>query len=181
MKIRAIAAVGLAAGLLLSGPAWSQDTDDEAGDPLEPINRVVSGFNSIFRTLLLDPLVDGYQAVTPEFIQEGLSNATSNLTEPVTIGSSLLQGDFENAGTAAERFIINSTIGIGGLVDPASDMGLEQRQEDLGQAFAAHGVGAGPHIVVPTTDTYRLKKTPSCSIWPTAGHSRRSRRWPAPR
>ncbi len=118
-------------------------------DPLESINRVTSGFNSVFRGVVLDPLVDGYQAVTPDPIQEAISNSVSNLSEPLTIGSSLLQGDTDNASVATQRFLINTTVGLGGTQDPATDMGIEQRQEDLGQAFGANGMAPGPHIVLP--------------------------------
>lgn len=73
----------------------------------------------------------------------------SNIDEPVTAISNLFQGDTENAETATKRFFINTTVGVGGLSDPATDMGLEQREEDLGQAFGAGGMAPGPHIVVP--------------------------------
>ena len=121
----------------------------QPNDPFESINRVTSGFNSVVRGMVLDPIVDGYQAVTPEPVQDAVSNAVSNLSEPVTAVSSLLQGDTENAGTATKRFFINTTAGVGGLSDPATGMGYEQREEDLGQAFGAGGMEAGPHIVLP--------------------------------
>lgn len=118
-------------------------------DPLEQINRFTSGFNAILRGAVIDPLVDGYQAVTPDPLQKAISNAVSNISEPITIGSSLLQGDTENASTATKRFLINTTIGLGGTSDPATEMGYEQRQEDLGQAFGANGMAPGPHLVLP--------------------------------
>ena len=120
-----------------------------ANDPLEPINRVTSGFNAVVRGMIIDPLVDSYQAVTPEPVQDAVSNAVSNITEPVTAVSSLLQGDTENAATATKRFFINTTVGLGGTSDPATGLGLEQREEDLGQALGASGVAPGPHIVLP--------------------------------
>jgi len=87
--------------------------------------------------------------VTPDEIEGAVSNAVSNLSEPVTAISSILQRDSENAGNAIQRFLVNSTVGIGGLGDPAGEMGIESREEDLGQAFAANGVEAGPHLVLP--------------------------------
>lgn len=126
-------------------------------DPLEPINRVTSGFNSMFRGLILDPLISGYKAVTPEGVQEAISNAAQNLSEPITAVSSLLQGDTDNAGNATKRFLVNSTAGVGGLGDPASDMGIESRQEDLGQAFGAGGMEPGPHIVLPILGPSNLR------------------------
>ncbi|MBO6950159.1 MAG: VacJ family lipoprotein [Rhodospirillales bacterium] len=118
-------------------------------DPLEPINRFTSGFNRAMRGAIIDPLVDGYQYVTPQPVQTSVSHFFSNLTEPVTAVSSLLQGDTENAENATGRFFVNTTIGIAGLSDPATDMGMEQRREDLGQAMAVNGVDTGPHIVLP--------------------------------
>jgi len=141
----------LIAGSALAGENTppANESAQQTSDPFETINRVTSGFNSVVRGLVIDPIVDGYQAVTPEPMQEAVSNAVSNLSEPVTAVSSLLQGDAENAGTATKRFIINSTVGLGGLSDPARDMGLDSREEDLGEALGANGMEAGPHIVLP--------------------------------
>ena len=122
---------------------------DKVEDPLEGINRFTSGFNRIFRGAIVDPLVDGYQAITPEPVQDALGKAAANLNEPVTAVSSFLQGDTENAGNATKRFLINSTLGIGGLNDQATEMGYESRQEDLGQAAGHPGGEAGAHIVLP--------------------------------
>ena len=125
------------------------DAGAKDDDPLESLNRVTSEFNNLFRGLILDPLIDGYKAVTPEGLQQAISSAAKNLAEPVTAVSSLLQGDTENAGNATKRFLVNSTVGVGGLADPATDMGIHSRQEDLGQAFGANGMEPGPHIVLP--------------------------------
>ena len=145
------------AAISVSVPAQAQKAPDETpaaagtqvNDPLEPINRVTSGFNRVVRSAIINPLVDGYKAVTPEPVQKGVSNIISNLTEPITIGSSLLQGDTENAANSTQRFIVNSTLGFAGIKDEASGMGIKQRKEDLGQAAGADGVASGPHIVLP--------------------------------
>ncbi len=123
--------------------------ESQVNDPLEDLNRVTSGFNRVVRGAIVDPLVDGYQAVTPTFLQDAIGNAASNLTEPVTAISSFLQGDTENAEKATQRFFVNSTLGMGGLNDPASEMGIEQRREDLGQAAAINGAEEGMYIVLP--------------------------------
>lgn len=124
-----------------------EDKDDN--DPFETLNRFTSGFNRIVRDAILDPLVDGYQAVTPEPVQEAIGNAASNLSEPVTAVSSLLSGDTENASNATKRFFVNTTVGLGGTSDKATEMGIEQRREDLGQAAAVNGAESGPYIVLP--------------------------------
>lgn len=140
-----------------SGEPKAAEESQAVDDPLEPLNRFTSSFNSVVRGVVIDPLVDGYQAVMPEPVQEAVSNVVSNISEPLTIGSSLLQGDTENASTAAKRFIINTTVGLGGTQDPATEMGLEQRKEDLGQAFGSGGMAPGPHIVLPIIGPSNLR------------------------
>jgi len=137
--------------------AVNEDIQAESSDPLEGVNRFTSGFNRIFRDAVIDPVVDGYQYITPPDFQQGISNIFSNLSEPVTAVSSLLQGDAENAGNATKRFLMNSTVGIGGIGDAAKDVGIEQRKEDLGQAMAANGVESGPHIVLPILGPSNLR------------------------
>jgi phospholipid-binding lipoprotein MlaA len=139
------------------GDFEDETASSEENDPFEGINRVTSEFNRYVREYVLDPLVDGYKAVTPEEVQKGVSNVASNLTEPLTAGSSLLQGDFENMQRATDRFLVNSTMGLGGINDLAADEGVEQRREDLGQAAGAHGVPTGPHIVLPLIGPSNLR------------------------
>jgi phospholipid-binding lipoprotein MlaA len=143
-----VASLVLGVGGLVSAPALANDPA-APDDPLESINRVTSEFNAALRKGVLDPLVEGYRAVTPDDVQKAISNIFSNLTEPVTAGSSLLQGDTDNATVATKRFFINTFAGIGGIGDPATDAGLKQRREDLGQAMGANGIAPGPHIVLP--------------------------------
>jgi phospholipid-binding lipoprotein MlaA len=143
-----MSSVVLGLGALTGVPVAASDPAP-ADDPLESINRVTSEFNAALRKGILDPLVEGYRAVTPADMQKAISNVFSNLSEPVTAGSSLLQGDTENASTATQRFFINTFAGVGGIGDPATEAGLKQRREDLGQAMGAHGVAPGPHIVLP--------------------------------
>ncbi|MEK9753705.1 MAG: MlaA family lipoprotein, partial [Rhodospirillaceae bacterium] len=129
----ACAALGAAAlVLVLAQPAGADEAKPKdpaapatVDDRLETLNRFTSGFNRVVRGALIDPLVDGYQAVTPQPLQDAIGNAGSNLNEPVTAISSFLQGDTDNAEKATQRFLINSTVGIGGLNDPATEMGIE--------------------------------------------------------
>ena len=152
-----IAAIAMTVGLSTSTAIADEEKNEGNNDPLETLNRFTSGFNSFLRKGFVDPAVDLYQFVTPDPVEKAISNAASNLSEPLTIGSSLLQGDTENAGNATQRFLINSTVGVGGLGDPATDMGIEARREDLGQALGAHGVEAGPHIVLPILGPSNLR------------------------
>jgi len=157
-RLTQAAALGM---FLLAAPALadSSGASDPAtpNDPLEPINRVTSDFNAFLRKTMLDPLVDGYKTVTPDDMQKAISNIFSNLSEPITAGSSLLQGDVDNASVATQRFLINSTAGLGGIADPASEQGLKQRKEDLGQTFGAHGMAPGPHVVLPVFGPSNLR------------------------
>lgn len=155
LPLIAALALAFAYGSPWSTPSALADAEEltsesEGGiDPLEGINRITHSFNLFLRDALVDPLVDGYQAITPDPVQKGLSNAVSNLTEPLTIVGSALQGDGENATVATERFLVNTTVGVGGFRDAAAEDGLEQRREDLGQAAAKGGVGEGAYIVLP--------------------------------
>jgi phospholipid-binding lipoprotein MlaA len=152
-----LVALTLALGFTAAVATADEENSDDRNDPLESLNRFTSGFNSILRKGLIDPVVDLYQFVTPDPIENAISNAASNLSEPITFGSSLLQGDTDNAGSALQRFLINSTVGVAGLGDPATDMGIEARNEDLGQALGAHGVETGPHIVLPILGPTNLR------------------------
>lgn len=148
--------------LVMSNIAIADETTKENNsatteDPLEDVNRVTSDVNRSLREAVIDPVVDGYQAVTPDPIQKSISNIFSNLSEPVTAISSLLQGDTENAGTATNRFIINTTIGLGGVNDEATDLGYQQRREDLGQVMGSYGIGSGPHFVLPILGPTNLR------------------------
>lgn len=163
-------------GLVLAAPVSTMAEDDapdpfagmeevdvveeETNDPFEMLNRFTSSLNGILRGAILDPLSDGYQAVTPEPVQDAVSNAASNLVEPVTAATSLLQGDTENAGAATERFLVNSTVGLGGTRDAATDMGIEARENDPGLAAGTEGVEAGPHIVLPVIGPSNLRDAP---------------------
>ena len=152
-----IAAIAMTVGLSTSTAIADEEKNEGNNDPLETLNRFTSGFNSFLRKGFVDPAVDLYQFVTPDPMEKAISNAASNLSEPLTIGSSLLQGDTENAGNATQRFLINSTVGFAGFGDPATDMGIDARREDFGQALGTHGVEAGPHIVLPILGPSNLR------------------------
>ena len=147
-----------------AGMAEAEEVDvveeEDSNDPFEVLNRFTSSLNGILRGVFLDPLADGYQTVTPEPVQDAISNAASNLVEPVSAASSLLQGDTENASAATERFIVNSTVGLGGTRDAATEMGIEARENDPGLAAGTEGVEAGPHIVLPVVGPSNLRDAP---------------------
>jgi phospholipid-binding lipoprotein MlaA len=118
-------------------------------DPLEPMNRFVFEFNKIVDNVLLRPITVVYRTIVPEPGREMVSNALVNLYTPVVFGNSVLQGDPQNSFATLWRFLINSTVGIGGAFDVASEAGLKNRPADFGQTLAMYGAEPGPYIVLP--------------------------------
>ncbi|MGP1255196.1 MAG: MlaA family lipoprotein [Kiloniellales bacterium] len=119
-----------------------------AGDPLEVFNRFMFAINDTLDLFILKPVAVTYRRWAPELMQEVVSNFVTHLGEPVTFANALFQGDWEHAETTGSRFLINSAIGFG-MFDPATGMGLRQRDEDFGQTLAVHGVPSGPYLVLP--------------------------------
>lgn len=123
--------------------------EDLAEDPLEGFNRAMFTFNQYWDDYFMRPVAKGYQTVTPKPVRVGVSNFFANLFEPVTVFNDLLQGKGGQAGSDFLRFLVNTTIGILGFFDVATDMGLEKHREDFGQTFAKWGVGEGAYLVLP--------------------------------
>ncbi|MBF0518995.1 MAG: VacJ family lipoprotein [Nitrospirae bacterium] len=124
--------------------------DFEIADPLEPLNRVVFGFNDALYTVVLRPLTGIYNVVVAEDVRDALDNFFYNLFMPVRFVNALLQLKLEDAGKELLRFGINSTMGIGGLADFASsDFNLKRKDKDTGQTLAYYGFGHGFYIVWP--------------------------------
>lgn len=138
--------------LLVSGctshPAAPKE-ERSAADPWEPMNRQIHGFNTGLDKVTLKPIAKGYQIIIPQFIRTGIGNFSSNLRTPLNIITSFLQGKGKFGFSETGRFLVNSTIGIGGLFDPATKMGLEKHNEDFGQTFATWGIPDGPYVVLP--------------------------------
>ena len=117
-------------------------------DPFEPVNRFFFAFNDKFYRYAAKPVARGLR-ILPVPVRQSMANFFSNLGAPISAGSALLQGDVRNAGTELGRFVLNTTAGLAGFLDPATDMGLVQDEEDLGQTLARWGVGHGPYLVAP--------------------------------
>lgn len=122
---------------------------EQTNDPLEPLNRAVWKANLTVDRYTLRPLAIGYRAVTPAPLRMGVRNAFDNITEPWSFINNVLQGDFSRAGRNIGRLVINSTLGIGGLFDAATDIGVSSADEDLGQTFAVWGIPEGPFLMLP--------------------------------
>lgn len=138
---------GQAAG---EGPELPGEPAAAVADPLEPFNRAVFAFNDRFYFWLLRPVAKGYAFVVPEGVRVSVGNFFSNLATPIRFTNSLLQGKLKGAGVELLRFVVNSTIGIGGLFDPARDnLALRKSDEDLGQTLGRFGLGHGFYLVLP--------------------------------
>ena len=118
-------------------------------DPWEGFNRRVYYFNAMADEYVILPVVDGYKKITPDFIEAGVSNVFDNLSEISTFINSLLQVKILVAGETLTRFALNSTLGLAGLFDVASQVGLRVQNEDFGQTLGFWGVDAGPYLVLP--------------------------------
>jgi phospholipid-binding lipoprotein MlaA len=118
-------------------------------DPLSPFNHVIFEFNRIFDGLILRPITSIYRGIMPEKGQEMVSNVVEDIYLPVTFANSVLQADPQNSFASFWTFTLNSTVGVAGLFDVASDAGLKYRKTDFGQTLAVYGAGPGPYLVLP--------------------------------
>ena len=132
--------------------------EDEIYDPFEPVNRTIFSFNNVADRVVLEPISKGYKKL-PSPIQSGINNFLSNLRAPLVVVNQLLQGQGENAIQSSGRFIVNSTVGVLGLIDVAEKIGLEEKKEDYGQTLATWGVGDGFYIVLPLFGPSNLRDT----------------------
>ena len=121
------------------------------------MNRAVFSFNRGADKVLLRPLAKGYQTITPTPVRRGIGNFFANLESPVVIVGNLLQGKPKQAGVEVGRFLINSTAGIGGLIDVASSAGLNRVDDDFGQTLAVWGVPEGAYVMVPFLGPYSVR------------------------
>ena len=131
--------------LLLSFPIFGEEIDD----PFEDLNRDIFIFNEKLDEKLLKPAALTYRKVTPQFARSGVTNFFNNLEEIDTTINQVLQGEIKYAFNDASRFVINSTIGLLGLIDVASKIGLERHEEDFGQTLGVCGFNSGPYIMLP--------------------------------
>ena len=130
--------------------ACSSTGQGQDHDPLEGMNRKIFWFNDKFDRYFLEPVAIGYDWTVPDPIQRAVTNFVTNLRFPLNFINNLLQSKPKAAGEETLRFLVNSTIGIGGLLDPATGLlGLDEHNEDFGQTFATWGIPAGPYLVLP--------------------------------
>ncbi|RLA69807.1 MAG: VacJ family lipoprotein [Epsilonproteobacteria bacterium] len=127
-----------------------EDEEKNIIDPLSGYNSMMTTFNDAVIIYALNPVAEAYGYIIPEPLRIGVSNAIKNINFPVRFVNNILQGKFQNSSDELERFIINSTIGIAGLMDPAAKYkNIPAHREDFGQTLGYYGVGPGFHIVLP--------------------------------
>jgi len=133
-------------GVLVAGCATDPQAPD---DPLEPMNRFFFDINQRLDRHAALPAATFYSSAVPGSVRGSVHNVLSNLGGPVTVVNDVLEAEFENAGIAAGRFLINSTIGVAGIFDVASDWGMGRRDRDFGETLGTYGIAPGPYLVLP--------------------------------
>jgi len=156
------AGLGAVAALLVSGCATTGATTP--GDPLERMNRGTQRFNDAIDRAVLKPVATGYRDHVPQVIRTGIGNLLTHLAFPTTIVNDLLQLKLKDTLIDISRFALNSTLGIGGLLDPASRIGVPRNNEDFGQTLGRWGVAPGPYLVLPLMGPSTLRDAPSIVV-----------------
>jgi len=140
----------LCAALLLAGmSAGCATSGGNPADPLEPLNRVVFSFNDAADKAVIKPVARAYRAVLPGIVRTGVSNFFSNLEDIWISVNDVLQGKFQEGIEDLGRVLFNSTFGIAGIFDFASQLGFQKHNEDFGQTLGSWGVGSGAYLVLP--------------------------------
>jgi phospholipid-binding lipoprotein MlaA len=143
-RLRALVVCG-AVSLLLGGCA----STGNPRDPFEPINRGIYQFNDGVDRVILKPVAEVYKSVLPRFVRTGVGNFFSNINDVIVALNNLLQGKLQQCISDVGRIVINTTVGLLGFIDIATDMGLEKHNEDFGQTLGYWGIGDGPYLVIP--------------------------------
>jgi len=118
-------------------------------DPLEPMNRTVFDVNDFLDRLLIRPLTELYRFAIPDYLRDRIANVVANMGEPVIFANNLMQGKTDSAGITAQRFLINTTLGVGGIFEVAGDWKLPKQMGDFGQTLSVWGINGGPYLVLP--------------------------------
>ena len=155
----ALALAGMLGGCATPNAGSAANSSDDERDPVESVNRAVFAFNQGLDTVLIRPVAVGYEFVLPTPIRTGVSNFFDNIGDVFVGVNNLLQGKPGQAASDLGRVLVNSTMGIAGLIDVASPMGLEKHNEDFGQTLAVWGVGSGPYVVLPVFGSRTLRDT----------------------
>jgi phospholipid-binding lipoprotein MlaA len=149
MKISLPVISALALGLVLSACSTPSPESLAQNDPWEKTNRDVFDFDVRLDHAVARPVAEGYRAVLPEPVRDGIHNALNNLNSPVVLANDVLQGDGDKAVNTTGRLLINSTVGLGGLIDVASKIGIPNHDNDFGITLGKNGIAEGSYLVLP--------------------------------
>jgi phospholipid-binding lipoprotein MlaA len=149
MKLSLTVVSALAASLALSACSSPSAESLAQHDPWEKTNRDIFDFDVKVDHAVARPVAKGYRAVVPEFARDGVHNFLTNLHSPVVLANDVLQGSSDKAGNTFGRIVINSTVGIGGLIDVASKVGIPGHENDFGVSMGKAGVAEGSYLVLP--------------------------------
>ena len=153
----------LCLALLVTGCA-STGPDGATYDPIEKPNRGIYTFNDVIDRLIIKPLADGYVKITPEPIQSSVSNFFDNAAYPGTILNDFFQGKGAQGVSDTGRFLVNSTLGLAGLFDVATGMGLKEHDEDFGQTLGVWGATQGAYLVLPILGPNTVRDVPDLAV-----------------
>lgn len=156
MLKKTISIVSITSVLFLSGCA---STGLHPKDPFEGFNRAMYSVHSGIDSTVLKPVAKGYDYVAPEPVKTGVSNFFGNISDIPNMANNLLQGNLSGFANDLWRVLLNTTVGIGGLFDPASALGLEKHDQDFGQTLAKWGVGDGPYLFIPILGPGNIRDT----------------------
>lgn len=149
--------------VLLTACSNSQYAHDPA-DPLQGMNRVTFSFNEKLDKYALKPVAQGYTFVTPQVVRDRVTNFFSNIGEVPTFANDTLQGNLKLSAIALGRFVVNTTVGLLGLFDPASSMGLTKHYNDFGITLAQYGITTSPYLVLPVVGPSSIRD--ALALWP---------------
>jgi phospholipid-binding lipoprotein MlaA len=149
LMIRPAAALVVCLSLFFAGCSTSPNLRKDSRDPLERVNRASYKLTDVVDRAVLKPVTKGYKFIAPQFVETGVSNFFANLGQPTVIVNDLLQAKFKDGMSDTGRFLLNTTLGIGGLFDPATSVGLDKHDEDFGQTLGKWGVPSGAYLFVP--------------------------------
>ena len=141
-----LAPLFICAGVAMMPLAANAATED---DPWEGFNRVVFKFNDTLDTYALKPIAQGYQFITPQFLEDGIHNMYRNVGDVRNLANNVLQVKPHAAGVDTARLLMNTIVGVGGFFDVGTKMGLQRNDEDFGQTLGYWGLNSGPYLVLP--------------------------------
>lgn len=154
--------VATVAAVCLGGCATGPQANP--ADPLEPFNRGVTRFNDTVDSTIMRPVAVAYETVVPQLVRTGVTNFFNNLTDVWSFANSVMQLRAERSAQTFMRVNVNTFFGLGGLLDVASEAGLERQREDFGQTLGRYGVGPGPYLVLPILGPSTVRDTAALPV-----------------